>query len=449
MNTLNDAIANAKQQKVIDTLTALKTSDFAHGRWLSGTNHYKLDAVGRLRTVPRGTLVNPQSADLTQYISISTLIHNLDGWAYLGKAIGSYLDGNESGALHLAYYSELRAALSFLACQGIGIFDSEHYYIDNAGQCQKFNKDGNFGNRAGNGTHQITWNILEEWAKKSTNVEYFTKNIIVKGISLHDWLSEFLGNPASIAMAATGIVQKILSTWCVDLQEAGKDRDVRNFCSYRPQKIMPPTNNAFHAKLKDITELTKLLEPGGVTEKYRLLDAHILKSVLVLAYNQVLGAPGDYDVRISRTCANLVVTDPELKTLLLNENSFHKVFIDGKKPAINTNDQVFSFHVICRALLTSRIATMGCSHLVKDARISKVDLEFWISEIMETNGLGEFAAISNMADLWIDKQEAIEEINKLFMRSPNVGILEANLYNAFDLWQLRKIQSSYFWGVGY
>jgi hypothetical protein len=449
MNTLNDAIANADQQKIIDTLTALKFSDFPHRRWLSGANHYQLNAAGKLRAVNRVTMINPQSADLTQYISISTLIHNLDGWTYLGESIGAYLDGNNAGALHLAYYAELRGALSFLACQGIGIFESKHYYVDCNGQCYKFNKDGNFKSNVGSGTHQITWSILEEWARQNSNIEYFTKNIFVKGISIYDWLSEFLGNPASIAMAATGIIQQLLSTWCMDIQELTKDRNARNFCSYSPQKIMPPANHAFDMKLRDIIDLTKLLEPSGPTEKYKLLDSYILKSVLILGYQQVLGSPGDFDARIQNTCANLGVTDIELLGLLRGENRLHKVFIEGKGPALNTSDQVFPFPIICRALLTSRIATMACFHLIKNTGINKTDLEFWIGEIMESDGLGDFASIGDLADLWIDKKEAIDEIGKLFAISPNAGILEANLYNAFDLWQLRKIQSSCFWGAEY
>jgi len=70
---------------------------------------------------------------LSDYLALSCPLHALDGWRYLSAALVSLLNGARTEALHLAYYAELRAALSILAGSGIAVLNNKHYAIDNTG----------------------------------------------------------------------------------------------------------------------------------------------------------------------------------------------------------------------------------------------------------------------------------------------------------------------------
>src|SRR6266481_5958480 len=56
---------------------------------------------------------------MADYLALSTCCHALDGWRYLSQASIALMTGARNQALHLAYYAELRAALSILGSSGI------------------------------------------------------------------------------------------------------------------------------------------------------------------------------------------------------------------------------------------------------------------------------------------------------------------------------------------
>ena len=83
----------------------------AKRRWLAKTNRYAINTVERLALdlKPGKTL---HAKHLAQYIAASSILHCADGWSYLGRAINCLLKGDPHRVVHLAYYAELRAALS-------------------------------------------------------------------------------------------------------------------------------------------------------------------------------------------------------------------------------------------------------------------------------------------------------------------------------------------------
>lgn len=449
MQTLADAIQFADPQKVVDCLITLKANALPGNEWLNNHNHYKIRATNKLYGVHRAALTPPNPNDLKDYISASTLIHCLDGWSYLSQAMSSYLEGEDAGSLHLAYYAELRAVLSFLACQGIGVFDAEHYYLHNDGRCIKFNRTGDFNHPTRSGTHRISWSIMSSWSAHPGNAFYLLNNIKVKNISLSDWLDVFLGQPATVALSSTAMVGKLFRIWCMDITKLEQDRNVRNFSSYRPQRISPYHLVDFSDRLRSVWNLNQLLEPSGPSSKFTMLDILILKEVLVMAFRDILSSAGDpYDKRIKDTCNALGVSDDSVISALQTENDIHEIFREGSLEAINEQDQIFPISVICRALLMLRIASMASDDVRNQAGIVKNDLAFWLSEIMNTNGLGDFASTAEISDLWQDKKDAIAEIGVLLSGAP-VTMTGANRSNGFEIWQLKKMQSAGLWGLGF
>lgn len=59
-------------------------------------------------------------------MAASVIVHCFDGWSYLGRALEAEMAGDPQTAVHLGYYAELRAAMSVLASDEIGVFRNKH-----------------------------------------------------------------------------------------------------------------------------------------------------------------------------------------------------------------------------------------------------------------------------------------------------------------------------------
>ena len=134
------------------------------GLWLGKRNRYKQSCMKQLSADFRpGARVSHRH--LSEYIAASAVVHNFDGWSYLGRALGSLLVGDQDGARHLAYYAELRAAMAVLASEGIGVFGNEHVVVSPKGKCLQmppYRLASDPGRPRGPGTHVFVWDALQE-----------------------------------------------------------------------------------------------------------------------------------------------------------------------------------------------------------------------------------------------------------------------------------------------
>src|SRR5438067_355249 len=121
-------IQSSSRAYVEKTLSGLRR--FAREfHWIGKSNAYSGDIIEKIKMDSVAHRIrNPRH--LSQYISASCLLHCADGWSYLGKAIVLLLRGDPHRCRHLAYYAELRAAMSLLAADGIGIFNNTHFVFD-------------------------------------------------------------------------------------------------------------------------------------------------------------------------------------------------------------------------------------------------------------------------------------------------------------------------------
>jgi hypothetical protein len=192
---INAAVTSASSQVVRDAALALRTHHCPLNRWLGKNNHYATNTVSRIEAdVAAGAA--PRTEQLARYLAASVLIHCFDGWAFLSNSVDCLLDGDVGTSIHLAYYAELRSVMSFLASEGIGVFNRHHYWLDAAGNCHRLN---------GPGTHDLVWYGLRQWAavpsKAGTLLGFFS----VGTVSLDTWLNaggHVLG-PAAVAALAS------------------------------------------------------------------------------------------------------------------------------------------------------------------------------------------------------------------------------------------------------
>ena len=134
-SSIKDAVAAADRQRIVMSLGSLK-SYWEKGRWLGANNRYKQETSKQVKADAGGFT----DSNLTEYIGASTLGHCFDGWSYLGRATEAELAGDPGSARHLGYYAELRAAMSLLAGDGIGIFNNSHVSVNGSGDVLELRK---------------------------------------------------------------------------------------------------------------------------------------------------------------------------------------------------------------------------------------------------------------------------------------------------------------------
>jgi hypothetical protein len=439
---IRNAIQNASSSSIQTAISDLKRNHFANSRWLGSHNRYKTDIINRIKkdTDPAsGKTVNKK--DLAEYVAASAVFHCFDGWAFLSRAIGSILDGDIHTAVHLAYYAELRAAIAFLATEGIGIFNSTHFWFDNSG---------NHNILKGN-THTIVWQIIKEWGNTHSKNLRLLELLQIENKSFTEWLRAApYGGPTMAALA-----QNWLRIWSLDLEILGKDHYIRNEVSYRPTSISSLERINRADALGEILEYWRVYEPSASGEP-RLLDLHLLQRALrkvYLARTREYAGTSKYERFIDETLGNLGIThNTSLRNFLLQNRAMvnHPLLATARLKGELSTGIIRPMSVIARSMLLLRITSAAVNDLLMQASITKSELEFWWREIGEEIGLWEPGLEPDqMADLWQDVQVAIDDIEDwLDLHRGAVNTLQMERDLSFDLWQLKKFERAGLWTVG-
>src|SRR5262249_16005771 len=127
LSVANISKINQASRQSIRLIVARLAPFFEQSRWLGPRNRYASDVVSKIKEDNANNSLNAKQ--LAQYIAASGFLHLVDGWSYLGRSVQSLLRGDPHRAIHLAYYGELRAAMSILATEGIGVFNRNHFVV--------------------------------------------------------------------------------------------------------------------------------------------------------------------------------------------------------------------------------------------------------------------------------------------------------------------------------
>ncbi len=454
-NSQVSLIGQASNLGIIDSLSNLKHSCFGNGFWLKFNNRYCRNTINILKNDIRNSQIN--DTELIEYIAASAPLHCTDGWSYLGRALQSHVRSDYDSARHLAYYAELRATMSFLATQGIGIFNRDHFIVDAQSKCHLIR---------GFGTHEISWLALQEWSQRSGDL--LADIISVKNRSLRDWLVALGQGGLSPSGNVMPITQDWLKKWGVDLSVMNSDRDERNNASYRPNRL---TRSASINVLRSscfVRELWTLFRPSGLSI-FEDLDKHLLRLSLELLYQSsgrdLEKNSGAYEKRIRSTIEALNITNdsPEEERLthfLTRRNSPYdpQIISEASVPIppltdeINLDKPYHHLQVISRAALLLRVSSASCSRLLRDSLINPCDdLGFWWRNLGEERGLWQDSNTSeeSLEDLWEDIEFAMQNVQK-WEQSNSVNPCYGN-------WQMNCSQSLFtlsgcelisLWGLG-
>lgn len=270
------ALRSARRIIVENHFVSLPEAERSKG-WLLNPNRYRIKCTSQYEKDARSAsnagrpLTLRQREQLVGYVSASSPAHVVDGWSLLGRGIDATMRGDTYSAMHFAYYAELRAAMSLLASEGVGIFDSRHPILGvNILPFPRFTGS----NARGCGTHRVVWPVFRFWSGLKRAETLLNSLVMPEGRPLGDWL---LGIGSRIAVRA--IAKRWLTSWGLDLSSVNIDRDVRNMASYRPSEFrMPPPVSAGRVA-QFANELWAMFEPGAV-RRFPNVEVELLKSAL-------------------------------------------------------------------------------------------------------------------------------------------------------------------------
>lgn len=381
--------------------------------WIGTSNYYGNDVVGRLDS---GAPVTAQrKRHLAQYIAASGALHANDGWSYLGRAVACMLAGDKHRALHMAYYAELRAAMSLLASNGLGVFDKKHFYISAANTTVKLG--------ASNGTHILAWLALEEWSRRPASGALFATLVRPEGLTLDEWFQPQGGAAALAPQAKSWFMQ-----WGMDLGLTTKDREARNESSYRPDGVPTTWEVSAREGFEFIRDMWSALEPSSASS-FEQIDRYILRLAIERHHVSLTGrpaGPGDAAyVALVNTIVNAqslaTATEDRLKRFLLRQSApiDPQIFrFSAMKPG---NPQTDAFAVMARAVLLLRIATGAAHRLLNRSGFDANRLGFWWQKLGETRGLWNPGnPPEELADLWADIEQSLRDVADLEAGTPEV-----------------------------
>lgn len=383
-------------------------------RWLGENNTYKKNVIQKIKkqykfNQPQNNKIN--NKHLREYIAVSSFIHCVDGWKYISQAANSLFSNDGSVSIHLAYYAELRAAMSILATSGIGIFNNQHFIVNKKGICDGIPPS------AKNGTHDMTWLALNYWANNLSAIHLLSKMITIDGNDLETWLTYF----DSAYISAWKLVGSTwLKKWGIDLKTVGKDHTKRNDVSYRPTQIHlpdaydPSEINSFSSNL------WMLFEPS-YKNLFSTLDRHLLRTSLETIHESttgqtVLSTQTLFKSKINTMLDGLSLSEISKKRwhdflLRISAPDTHPIIKHALKKNVSMDEKDYSLGILSRAILLLRVSTGLSVKILKDSNIKFPDLSFWSEPFSKMKGiLPNDVAPTDLFDLWQDVENAINDI---------------------------------------
>ena len=435
-----ELIDNTDANMVVDGMNIIKANYLANGEFLPNTNPLKIDSFNSIKN--HFTITNPfkiNTDDLKAYMATSVITHCFDGWLYLSHAIDSLLKGDKGIAIHLAYYSELRGTLSFLARQGISVNNRNNLGLNNTGILNS---------STNGGTHIATWKYLESWINSnSINHVNLLDCFSVRSKSLNEWVG-FMPSPVTPNIASQYALSW-MKDWSFDIQNYESDHIFRDTVTYQPQRLRDNSSIDFRVKFSAISNIWKFLEPNG-SDKFALLDKYLFSMLIKGIYDNNI--PADSGIRfedyVSKTFVNAGMSMDMSVNSIINSGINNILFRMAKDSAVQTpNGELQPLNIISRALLMLRIASGCTNNLLNTAGITNANIDFYLNNLGNNNGHWKGATPNNFEVLWEDVVRSVENIDEL-VNEPEEMILH-DLYSTFpeELHHFKQVSRACFWGT--
>lgn len=449
-------VKNSKREPIVQSLKTIKERYIPGQKLIANSNQLKsnaIDAISRHNNPSKQFQL--RSNDVSTYVAASSISHILDGWGYLSQAVNSYLNGNSGASIHMAYYAELRAVMSLLASEGIGVFSNQHIGIKSQGEFSLFiqhkrkewssihQKYKTQQNKLG--THVFAWEALEKWCRSNVKPSYDLLRLFsVKGHSFSELLPGF--HPQATQLISSTITKNWLKQWALDVKRYKTDRALRNFVSYRPQSISGfDTTRDFKSSVTKIYQLFEVLRPS-MNNPFDYLDLLLLKELFKELYSYSnISSRGSLETLIEDSFASVgTFLDSPSRNLLLSNKTLqqsHLIFSESSKNVVEP------LPIISRALLLLRISTGASSVLLEDAGVNKTDLSFIWDNYGFNNGFWDSKIpVTDFYHLWSEIEALFSDFNTETSHLNNSSYTIRDTLDK-DLNKLTQFNRACLWGI--
>ena len=410
-------LAAASPEAIVDAAGRLSRY-MAHGRWLGTQNVFAFNVVDAAKARFGDQVPTKSAKQFAEWVAASGPVHCLEGWSYLGRSFAALLAGDVDSARHLAYYAELRGAVSILATCGISILNNAHYAVHSDGTVHRISKLG---------THDAAWLYLDHWSKLPDASTTVGEIVRPSGIALSDWLAYVPGG---------GSWQPVASQWLrdlgMDIEAFSSDRTLRNESSYRPMALRrrnrPRIRDATHI-VNFVIDTWRTLEPEAAP--FASVDKQFLRLSLERAFCGTTGQrpssdPARYLSTIDAVLAAQSISRLQAETL----RDFLKREVDPDDAPLLAfaagssapSDPGCHFNVLSRAALMLRMATGASTRMLRAAEIQPRHCSFWWSRIGLDAGLWpETPDPEDVAEYWVEISESLQVLEEWAERGPETA----------------------------
>ena len=388
-------------------------------QWLVSGHRYEApDISGVLKNDAKAGTIDDVA--LAQRIAASIPSHVLDGWSLFGRAVHCLIRGDTRSSVHLGYYAELRAVLAIVACEGIGIFNKQHFLIDERGEAHRLHSD--VQKPTESGTHSVVWPVYNWWITQPSAHELITDVIRPGSLAIRDWFNL----PSRDAIYLTPTARAWLIEWGLDLRRMNRDHGARNASSYGPSALHGWATIDQASAFATVIDLWRAFEPVE-RSRFDEIDRAFLRRVLLVAFNgqtsRKRGSKGwhaDFSLFVDRFLDDhqdhyLVQVDRERwKRSLMGTNANDAITpLEHASKQSPTHGETFPVELLSRAGLLLRIASGSCSRHLIDVGASWDSLMFWLDAIGIRRGFWNPGAYPvDPTDLWSDIGDILEAIDQ-------------------------------------
>lgn len=336
-------------------------------------------------------------------LAAEQLIHMAEGWRYFSSAMHAFLNHEAGNAVHLAYYAELRAALSLFSGAGIRIKMKDAYWLDGTAVAQSIPP---------HKTHDLVWDIWNIWIKRADARALLEDNVRIDAATS---LKHF---ESKLSQCSSGV---LLGQWGYDLVRLGDDHLARNEASYIAYWRNKPLTKMSSAQLVFVKKLTELFLSSGSGLKFdqALIQYAVHQTVEgSLDQNTPLTHATDRKEKLEEIAdfvAKQSGADKDSLLLKLSANMGESLFESAKQPT----DAAES--VLSRAAFLSRLAMLSVKQNI--ALAGNDHAKNWLTNWLEHCGTWQPGRGGSVADIEADLSEALDDFPS---SSP---VLPADLWN--------------------
>lgn len=434
------------QASPLDVVNALSraSANFKVNTLLSSTNGFQKEVSQKVKNLCRkaGPFTEPE---LVESIAVSSILHLFDGWSYFAESLKATFRAEHSIARHLAYYGELRAAMSILASHGVGVFNTDHVVVGSGGSIIKY--------PANPGTHIMAWEALKEWGRSSHSGQLIGKDVYAFNVSLNDWIRVFQST-TTLNLSGADWVEK----WGLDLSRLTTDRKTRNEVSYGVcfDHTLPRQSPAMLEPW--LREIWVSSEPGA--SPFTVLDQYLVRSTLEGIFNTKFRNPADSTAkskamliqRMEQACLALGVNAQAVVDFLTRrslQNDLIVMVLAGKRSKVY--DPMQFQEVLSRSFLLLRLASASVRSLMLAAGVTANDLGFWWKHILTEAGVWDRSTppstIDDVKDLWSDTEVSLDELSDFTSQHPTGCWYSLHSKIATDIESLSRVEKVALWGI--